>query len=149
MKIYVCSKINHAPLWQYFRDSENYPIISRWIDIENVDDYQDLWKKCFDDIDSADVVAVYSNGEDHLQFKGCLIEIGYALALNKPIVSIGLENFTIVHDKDVFNTEYNNFLSSYDQQQLLLDRAIEKGLEYGKLYNCVEDFSSSNPDYSN
>lgn len=80
MKIYMASKVKHAPKWLELRD-RGAPIISTWIDEWQPNaskDHQDLWRRCVDEAHRADVLIAYR--EEGEIFKGAPVEIGAALA---------------------------------------------------------------------
>jgi nucleoside 2-deoxyribosyltransferase len=92
LSFYTAGKIWHAPKFRHLRDEVKLPVNSRWIDLEAdsdlVQNHKDkLWEMCLEDVLKASFVLVYAEPED-LQ-NGALVEIGMAMAANKPIYSIG------------------------------------------------------------
>lgn len=79
---YVSSKLKHRDIWR----NSNLPMTSTWIDGEELFDTEDLnlmWQKYIDEVNACDeLVLIYKDGET---LKGCLIEIGAALAFDKPV----------------------------------------------------------------
>lgn len=89
MKIYVASKIKHAPKWKALRDL-GLPFSSTWIDEAEpgmTKDLTELSCRCFTEIRECDAVLLYA--EDGEQLVGALMEAGYALALEKPVFAVG------------------------------------------------------------
>lgn len=95
MRIYVCSKTYHAPMWRQLRDelalgSAGHRIISTWIDeVEpgETKDRADLARRCIDEASTADRLIIYRELGDLL--KGGFIEIGAALASKVEVVYVG------------------------------------------------------------
>ena len=98
-KIYTASKIWHNKRWVALR-GRGFNIISQWINFdcgtkENPTGAKDLtivekmrlWKMCIEDVQKCDLLIAYTEeGETH---RGVLVEIGAALASNKPVYLIG------------------------------------------------------------
>lgn len=99
MKIYVASKVWHAPLWVELRDrmaslsmSSSFDITSRWIDYADDSDIVqnrkgELWQHCLEDIAAADAMIIYCKDFKEEQ-RGVLVEAGHAMALGKPVICI-------------------------------------------------------------
>jgi nucleoside 2-deoxyribosyltransferase len=90
---YTAGKIWHAPKFQMLRDKLFYPVKARWIDLEQDDDLVQnrkdiLWEMCFEDVTQSDFFVLYSEDQTEEQ-RGALVEIGMAMASNKPIYAIG------------------------------------------------------------
>lgn len=88
-RIYTASKTKHAHLWTELR-AQGYNVISTWIDeagAGQTKDMSDLCRRCIEECMSCDAMLVYSEEGDYL--KGAFIEMGVALAANKPIVLVG------------------------------------------------------------
>jgi hypothetical protein len=89
MKIYTASKTKHAQKWIDLRDA-GFNVISTWIDEAcegQTKDMRDLVQRCISECVECDGMIVYSEGGDYL--KGAFIEMGVAVAHNKPIVLVG------------------------------------------------------------
>lgn len=86
-RVYLASKLRHAPMWRDWKDILPINVVSTWHDIEKLDENdheacrinwhanraQLLWR--------AEHLIVYAEPEDHLN--GTLVEIG--LAASRPI----------------------------------------------------------------
>lgn len=87
--IYIASKTIHAERWRNYR-RDCIPIISTWIDEAGVGesaDLSDLWCRCIAEAMEADILVAYqAPGE---VWKGAFIEIGAALAAQKPVLVVG------------------------------------------------------------
>lgn len=94
--IYVASKATaHGPMWRA-RRAAGWPIISSWIDESDPGatlDWPDLWERCLSEAARADVLIAYREPGEIL--KGAFIEIGVALGLRKPVIAVGLEDYSI------------------------------------------------------
>ena len=105
MKIYVASKLHHAPMWKKLREDwkpHKLLIVSRWIDVPNLDDattaidqFRVGWEKNLDDIAMANVCVAYTEPGDIL--RGALIEIGAMLSWGNRVYLVG-------HRSDVHGT---------------------------------------------
>ena len=89
MKIYVASKVKHAPMWRELR-SLGWPINSTWIDESGEGEsssLSDLASRCINEAAEADVLLLYCEpGEVQ---KGAMVEVGAALASGTPVASVG------------------------------------------------------------
>lgn len=87
--VYVASKTKHAEMWKDLRRSGKVRVISTWIDEagkgESID-RADLAARCIQEVIASDCLIVYY--EEGEYFKGAFIEIGAALAAEKPIYAI-------------------------------------------------------------
>lgn len=95
--IYIASKTVHAPRWRKLR-AAGLPITSTWIDEAGAGeskDLFDLWRRCIGESGSCDLLILYREPEEVL--KGAWIELGSALAKNKPVFAMGIEDFTIAN----------------------------------------------------
>ena len=102
MSIYIASKTKHAERWRFLRDKIGEPIISTWIDEAGegeTTDHADLWRRCIAQAASADVLILYREPGEIL--KGGWIEMGAALAYDRPVYAIGIEEFTVAKDARV------------------------------------------------
>jgi hypothetical protein len=89
MKIYIASKVKHAPKWLALRD-RGAPIISTWIDEWQPGaskDVSDLWLRCVEEAHWADFLIAYREKGEH--FKGALVEIGAALSAGASVILVG------------------------------------------------------------
>lgn len=100
--IYIASKTKHAARWRYLRDKVGEPIISTWIDeadVGEINDLADLWRRCILEASTAEVLILYREPDDVL--KGGWVELGAALASGVTVFAVGIEEFTIAHDKRI------------------------------------------------
>lgn len=88
-KVYVCSRARVAArpeMWRTFRDL-GANIISTWIDEAGPSQTSympELWTRIVGEIAVCDRVIVFFKKED-LPVKGVLVEVGMAIAFNKPV----------------------------------------------------------------
>lgn len=89
--IYIASRASvpeRARRWRRLRDEYGWEIVSSWIDEagegETVD-FTDLWDRVLREIRSSKKLVLYAEPDD-FPLKGALIEVGMALALDKPVV---------------------------------------------------------------
>jgi len=117
MKVYVASKVWHAPKWRENLDvfkHFNVGVTSRWIDYADDSDIVqnrkgELWQHCLEDIQKADAMIVYCERFDEQQ-RGVLVEAGHAIALGKPVICINTcETFTACGTSDVAFTRHPLF----------------------------------------
>ena len=92
-QVYVASKSNLHGYWRTWQATgmrDGFEIISTWIDEGDegaTADWSDLWVRCVTEAAMADVlVAFYRPGD---VWKGALVEIGAALAADKPVYVVG------------------------------------------------------------
>lgn len=100
--IYIASKTKHADRWRFLRDKVGEPIISTWIDeagVGETHDFADLWGRCIFEASTAQVLILYREPEDVL--KGGWVELGAALASGVTVFAVGIEEFTIAHDRRI------------------------------------------------
>ncbi len=100
--IYIASKTKHADRWRFLRDKVGEPIISTWIDEAGAGesgDLADLWRRCILEASTAEVLILYREPDDVL--KGGWVELGAALASGVTVFAVGIEQFTIAHDKRI------------------------------------------------
>lgn len=91
-KIYIASKMHHAPRWREAYSREDIHIVSRWPFLEpSIDsrpsNCRKFWQDDFIDIQTADIIIVYV--EEGEKLRGALVEVGVALAFGKFVVVIG------------------------------------------------------------
>lgn len=85
--IYVASRVLRAPMWKALRDDEGIPIIASWIDEAGAGetaDFGELWLRIRDEIRRSRALVFYAHPDD-FPFKGALVEVGIALAMDKPV----------------------------------------------------------------
>jgi hypothetical protein len=88
-RIYAASRASlpeRPAMWKLLRD-EGFNIVSSWIDEAEpgaTADLSELWVRIAAEIASADGLVLYVEEQD-FPLKGALIEVGIALALNRPI----------------------------------------------------------------
>lgn len=96
MKIYIASKLHHAPMLRNLRDAwreDGLIINSRWLDqaqheaTATPDDFKIFWHTDHIDITECNALVLYTTPDDEL--RGALVEVGMALALAKPVVLAG------------------------------------------------------------
>jgi hypothetical protein len=86
--IYVASRVVRAPLWRKFRDVMGFPIISTWIDEDGegqTADFGELWVRVRGEIQGCKALVFYAHDMTDFPFKGALVEVGMALAFDKPV----------------------------------------------------------------
>ena len=117
MKVYVASKVWHAPKWREHLDvfdHFNVGVTSRWVNYADDSDIVqnrkgELWQHCLEDIQRADAMIVYCERFDEQQ-RGVLVEAGHAIALGKPVICINTcETFTACARSDVAFTHHPLF----------------------------------------
>ncbi len=87
MRIYVASKVVHAPQWKHLRDVHKINITSSWIDESGpgqTDSMRELWGRIEAEIDLCDRLVLYVEMSDQ-PLKGAFVEVGMALAMGKPV----------------------------------------------------------------
>ena len=65
-------------------------VIASWIDVGEIhqpSEFRELWSRCISEISTADLLVVYCEPGETL--KGCLVEIGAALAGSIPVFCVG------------------------------------------------------------
>lgn len=88
--IYVASKAKYGYMWLNYRDNENVPIISTWINeykSGDTSDFSNLWLRCINEASSCSLLVLYAQPNDLL--KGALVEVGAALAHDIPVILVG------------------------------------------------------------
>ncbi|MFI5296533.1 MAG: hypothetical protein ACHREM_00425 [Polyangiales bacterium] len=90
-KIYVASKVLHAPMWRTLRAAGAH-VVSTWIDEDGpgqTKDYAEFWTRIVEEIRRADALLFLAMpDEDHSG--GTPVEAGIALGLQKPIALVGM-----------------------------------------------------------
>ena len=84
--LYVASRTNRADLWLSYRTA-GIPIISSWIDEAGegqTANFSELWHRIQREISSSKGLLFYAHTDD-APWKGAFVEVGMALALNKPV----------------------------------------------------------------
>lgn len=86
-RLYLSSRVHHAPRWRQLRDEAGWPIVASWIDesgpLES-SSVEALWIRAFDEAGCASRVILYAEPDD-FPLKGALIEVGAAIALGVPV----------------------------------------------------------------
>lgn len=110
---YTAGKVWHNEKFQALR-SKGFPVKARWIDLDNESDFvlnqkDELWKQCFEDVRDSDFVLLYCEDDSEEQ-RGALVEIGMAFGFDKPVYAVGACK-TIKPNKisDVAFTHYKRF----------------------------------------
>lgn len=98
MRVYVASKLVHAPKWIALRDA-GINVVSTWIDNPTIPptdvEMEDLWVRCIAESAASDVILAYREEKEIL--KGSFIEIGSALACGATIFAVGFDYMTFIH----------------------------------------------------
>lgn len=126
--VYVCSKIAMADYWKSLRNA-GMNVSSSWIDREDVkeEDFPSLWEECIFEASTSSCLVVVRNKDQ--EFKGCLAEIGAALATGKPVFAYGIEEYTIHHHERVYNTK---------SSAIAIVAAALYDSAYGVAYDCIK-----------
>ncbi len=83
---YVCSRVKHAERWKKYR-ADGAHIISSWIDeagVGETENYSELWTRIQDEVQRCDALVMLLEPDD-FPLKGALVEVGMAIAYNKPV----------------------------------------------------------------
>jgi nucleoside 2-deoxyribosyltransferase len=101
-KVYLAARYQEHPRmrqWRKFLESSGFTVTSRWINGNHsidVDVERDVQSARFaledlEDLDAADVMVLWNPPEHHGSGRGGRhVELGYALALGKPVMLIGI-----------------------------------------------------------
>ena len=100
--IYTISKLYDVDIWKKFR-AEGYPILSTWIDLDELYDYSKFWNNVLLEIAQCRAVVLYLQSPHTL--KGGMIELGAALANNIPIFAVGVKNFSYCQHPNIEHCE--------------------------------------------
>ena len=95
MRVYVASRVRHAPWWRYYRDECGWDIISTWIDEAGegqTADMSELWARITDEVRRCDGLLLFAEAAD-FPLKGALVEAGMAIALGKPVAVVIPDGF--------------------------------------------------------
>jgi len=134
-KIYVASKVWHAPKILKARDVWGFNINGRWMEMGKdhpivLNDKPRLWEICLKDVYDCDFFVIYSEPAD--EQRGALVELGMAYGFDKPCFGIGVGRSTKAdHVSDAAFTHYKNFkwVETHD---------LKLGLEYAEVYYYEE-----------
>ncbi len=91
--LYVASRASlpaRPAMWRQLRDEAGWCILSSWIDeagVGETDDLQELWQRIETEIALCDGLILYVEEED-FPLKGALVEVGMALARDKPVAIV-------------------------------------------------------------
>jgi nucleoside 2-deoxyribosyltransferase len=122
-KIYIASKTKHADKWLSLRNN-GLNIISTWIDEAGEGqtiDKADLCRRCICESKDCDIMLIYAEAGDIL--KGAFIEMGAAIAYNKPVVLIG----PVLQNNSVFASySFVSFAQSIDEAILFIAHSNNK-----------------------
>lgn len=94
--IYVASRVVRAPIWRAYRD-DGIPINASWIDEAGegeTADFGELWLRIREEIRRSRALVFYAAGPEDFPFKGALVEVGIALAMDKPVYVV-LNNVSV------------------------------------------------------
>lgn len=92
VKVYVASRasnLDRGAMWRAYR-SAGWNITSSWIDEDGVGQtksFAELWQRIQNEIARSDGLIAYLPEQD-LPFRGVLIEVGMALAMNKRVIAV-------------------------------------------------------------
>ena len=97
VRVYGASNTNHADYWKDQRINTVFPCVTwtaRWPDLIGTINPTPansalFWEYDFEDITNSDVIMVYAL--DKAPLRGALIEVGYALSVDKYVLLIGPE----------------------------------------------------------
>lgn len=84
--IYIASRVRHAPMWRGI--AEQRRVSSSWIyeaEEGQTEDFGFLWKRIEAEVWNSAWLLFYAESED-FPLKGALVEVGMALAWQKPVV---------------------------------------------------------------
>ena len=96
MTLYVASRASipeRSAMWRDLRDRHGWPIISTWIDEagENeTDNMSELWSRIAGEIHRSSGLLLYAGSGD-TPLKGALVEVGMAIAFEKPVAIVARE----------------------------------------------------------
>lgn len=128
-RVYIASKLKHAPVWKEFRNTYKLEIdfTSRWFDIENTadqkatvdrDHYREVWDIDYRDVRTADFCILYADQGEHL--RGALVEAGMMLASGGKVIVIGehedygtWQSHRGVYHEPCVNTALDNIAAGY------------------------------------
>lgn len=85
--IYVASRVARADIWKQYR-AAGVKINSSWIDEAGegeTADFGELWSRIQQEIAHSAALVFYAHGVQDFPFKGALVEVGMALAMDKPV----------------------------------------------------------------
>lgn len=93
LKIYTASKLHHAEKfkklrtdWPEFHFTARWPFFHQQVD-DSPEEAKKFWIDDLHDVERADVVLCYGEGDDIL--RGALVEVGMAFALGKRVIVVG------------------------------------------------------------
>lgn len=90
-KVYTAGKIWHADKFRFLRDTLGVTVNARWIDYGDdhpiVQQKDELWRVCYEDVAACDYLLLYSEQWEEEQ-RGALVEVGMAYGLGKPVFAI-------------------------------------------------------------
>ena len=69
-------------------------------------DLNDLWSRCIQESATGDALVLYREDDDTL--KGAWVELGAALAANRPVYAVGIESFTISNFSGIVPPKYDS-----------------------------------------
>jgi hypothetical protein len=144
--IYIASKTTHANRWKELR-AAGHPIISTWIDEAGpgeTSDFPDLWTRCIDEASACDALIVYC--EDGETLKGAWVEVGAALALNRPVLGVGVDAFTVRHHPGL--SLFDDFDEALAAAIYLVNQARDDDGE-NSCFACAETFAEGDLVYYN
>ena len=92
LQLYVASRTIYyrAEMWRQLRDNSDWKIVSTWIDEAGpgeTSDWPGLWQRVQQEIAQSDGFILYAEWGD-FPLKGALVEVGMALALDKPVAVV-------------------------------------------------------------
>lgn len=96
LKVYTAAKLHRGKeLKDFFRGSSYVILHARWlkhIEIgtpDNEENAKYFWQEDVEDVLTCDVLLVYAGPQGNDILRGALVEVGVALAANKPVFIVG------------------------------------------------------------
>lgn len=82
--VYVSSKLKHRDMWI----ASGLDIVSTWIHGEELppEECSAMWDRYAAEVQACDAFVLYAEPDDHL--KGCILEMGLAFGLGRPVVIV-------------------------------------------------------------
>jgi hypothetical protein len=124
LRVYPSSKVKHAPMWMKLQTKVPHLFLNaRWLkwaerkNSLNTNDFQALWKDCQEDIGTSDVLILYTEEGDVL--KGCLVEVGMALANGIRVIIVASESNRLSYGTWVHNDSVKWVTSMIDAMDIL------------------------------
>jgi DNA-binding XRE family transcriptional regulator len=86
--VYVSSKLKHRDMWI----ASGLDIVSTWIHGEELppEECSAMWDRYMAEVEACDAFVLYAEPDDHL--KGCILEMGLAFGLGRPVIIVWAES---------------------------------------------------------